>query len=626
MTGVRSVTGVGPRSLSRAIRRVAGRVRRRARDLWRGETRETFFDLFDARELNAHLVARGQPPFTPDPADAARDVRGAVRFVLALLVHRPRLRRRFPNPLGDGPDGACCRWLVSPAGMRDTGLSPAGAANVRAAFASWPGDRVARVFACRPDLRTEFPLGLAPAGRGEYLGWLVTHGAADYGLTPEEAVWFLAETDAQPDRGLARSYLLHPPWQAAVPDGLTAAGWPKLLEYVRATYAVRGRWLRRVRRPAVGAPADRASGVNVLAHFRYASGLQEAAFATVDALHRADARTSLRDVPVLFECDWRDRHPYLGLESFDVSVAVTAVNTDLREHLPAAGLHPAPGVYRIGYWYWELSDLPADVRSALTPVDEVWAPTRFIGDAFRKHLRVPVVPMLPGVRLPAFRPRPRAHFGLPDDRFLVLFAFDMNSQMRRKNPLALVDAFRRAFRTDDRAHLVLKTSRGHRHPAEFATLASACRDAGATLIDEVLPREDTVALFDACDCYASLHRSEGLGLGMAEAMLLGKPVVATAYGGNLDFMTPDTALLVDSREVPIPVDAPPYPQGFLWAEPSLETAAGRLRWAYEHRDDAASLGLRGKRHAEEVLSLDAAGRRMAERLAAIRATRSVGAA
>src|SRR5436305_7216483 len=123
--------------------------------------------------------------------------------------------------------------------------------------------------------------------------------------------------------------------------------------------------------------------------------------------------------------------------------------------------------------------------------------------------------------------------------------------MERKNPLGLFAAFAQAFRRDDKAVLVLKVSRGRRYPREFARLTAAARKIGAIVIDEILPRDEANGLLAACDCYVSLHRSEGLGLTLAEAMLLGKPVIATNYSGNLDFMTPATSRLVDYRLVPL---------------------------------------------------------------------------
>ncbi len=483
------------------------------------------------------------------------------------------------------------------------------------------GERVKRVFELRPDLREAYPFALTPhPDRRRFLEWLLIYGAKDYGIAPNEAVAWLFEQDAAADRGLATTYRLRPDWQDAVSHALTPAGWPTFLRFLRETHGLRGRWVGRARlAPTADATPP---GANVVGHFRYASGLQEAAFGIVKGLHRSGYLTSLRDLPVIFDCDWRDRERYLGLEDFDTTIFVAAVNTFPHEWYPRAGLRMKPGVRRIAVWYWELEELPPGWVGKLGWADEVWAPSRFIAECIRKSVSVPVVPMLPGVELPPFERRSRSHFGLPGERFTFLFSFDMASVMERKNPLGLIAAFRRAFRPTDTVQLVIKVSRGGKDPASLAKLRAAAGD-GVLVLDSVLTREDALALLDCADCYASLHRSEGLGLGMAESMLLGKPVIATGYSGNLDFMTPDAAHLVEYRRVPIVEDFDPYPRGCHWAEPSGEHAASLMRQVFDRPDAARELGSRARACAGRVLSIEAADRRMADRL---RASPSRGAA
>ena len=142
---------------------------------------------------------------------------------------------------------------------------------------------------------------------------------------------------------------------------------------------------------------------------------------------------------------------------------------------------------------------------------------------------------------------------------------------------------------------------------------AAARRAGVVVIDRTLPREEAYGLIQACDCYVSLHRSEGLGLTMAEAMLLGKPTIATAYSGNLDFMTPANSYLVRFDKTTIAEDIPPYPKGCVWAEPSVEHAAELMRRVYDEREEAAAIARRGQADLTSLLSPEASGRRMAAR-------------
>jgi glycosyltransferase involved in cell wall biosynthesis len=667
-----------PRSLLAAARRAVSRVRHRLLGR-RPAQPDPAFDIHDFAAVNAVLGRHGVPPLTAGPAQAEANPDGAVRFVLGLLASRPDLRGRFPTALSDGPGGAFCRWLTA-----DYGLSPATAANVRAAFESDPGERVRRVYEFRPDMRSAFPFGMTPQQSGEYLGWLLTHGAAEMGVTPEQALWFLFRADEAPDRGLVPTFLLNPAWQARVPHGLTAFGWGELLTYLRAECGLRGRWQEGLPVPRLYGPWDQLtllrhakperaaafplaaaragdaaavlawldrqadlprpdpdwraalakeilggvpnkSGVNLLGHFRYPSGLQQVVHATAKAFAAVGWRTSLRDLPTEYPSDLSDRTPYHGVELFDATVYCASLNTPLEMHLARSGLHLRPGVYRVAVWYWETEEVPDTVPEYPAPFNEVWAPTRFIADAFRKRVKVPVVPMLPGVEPPTFTPRPRDYFGLRDDRFVFLFTFDMASLMARKNPLAAVAAFRRAFRRDEPADLVVKVARGSESPADLAELTAACEANGVRLIDELMPRTDLLALMTACDCYVSLHRSEGLGLGMAETMLLGKPVIATAYSGNLDFMTPETGYLVEYERVSIPESVTQYPRGSHWAEPSVEHAAELMRRVYDRQDESRAVGERARAAVAELMSPEAFGRRMAARLAEVGVVRGAKA-
>jgi glycosyltransferase involved in cell wall biosynthesis len=532
------------------------------------------FDVFDIHAVNTELAAYSVEPFTEAESDPVRQqLWKIINGQLSLLKSLPTT-------------------LIQP---------------------------TLRVYEVREDLRAKYPLALTPHERREYLAWLLVHGRRELGLTTEGILAAMLTWDASPDRGLEHSYRVQADWQIAVPDALTPQGWPRFIEFIRATYRIGHRWLSRARCDFADHRLPRPdAGVNVVGHYRYASGLQEACVGVVRALEQHRVALSRRDLPVHHPADWRDVERYLDLEPFDTTIYVAAVNTFPREFYRRSGLCLRSGVRRIAYWYWEVDRLPDAWRSDLAWADEVWAPTVFLAEAFRKSVAVPVVPMLPGVMIPEFETKPRSYFDLPDDPRLVLFSFDMGSIMERKNPLGLIAAFEQAFRADDRVHLVIKVSRGAYAPADRARLVEACRRVGATLIDRVLPREDVLALFAAADCYASLHRAEGLGLGMAESMLLSKPVIATAYSGNLDFMDDSTAWLVPARTVPMP-PTDPYPPGCVWAEPDVAAAAAHLRTVLvDDREGAQAKAERARIAVGKTLSIDAAGRRMIERITELR--------
>lgn len=636
--------------------------------------------VYSARALNGALARLGANPLDPQPAEAERDEPGAARVAMHLLQTQPQLRQRFPRALSAGARGAYCAWLCG-AGREQMGLSEGAAQNFRGAFALRLADRVRRVYENRVELTESQPLALTPAGSRRFLRWLVRRGKPLHGLRDEEILWFLFECAEDPGSGLAAAYLLQPGWQKRCPHGLTAFGEGRLRRWVGRQYGVGPRWLRDAELPTPDPPLDQLRlyyqatlglrrlapsafreradtlrlvehvrrcrpgvarcwpggwarlrrdvaagmaeqpGVNVLGHFAMSSGLGEAARTIVEALHDQGVRTSCRNVAAGAPPADPHEQPRLGQELFDVSLLVVVADPITPVCYPRAQLARRPGVYRVGVWYWEMEAAPREWARLAGHVQEVWAPTTFIARALAPVMPVPVVPMMPAVRVGAPARVCRADFGLPDDRYLFLFAFDMGSCMERKNPLGLIAAFREAFRPGERAALAIKVSNSDLDPRNAALLREAADAAGVVLIDEMLSRECTYGLLGLCDAYVSLHRAEGFGMTMAEAMLLGKPTIGTAYSGNLDFMAADNSLLVEYRRVCVGRALPRFPvyrPDAVWAEPSVLDAARCMRWAFEHPGDARLLGQKAQRSVAARFDLGAAGRRMAERLGEIR--------
>jgi glycosyltransferase involved in cell wall biosynthesis len=286
-------------------------------------------------------------------------------------------------------------------------------------------------------------------------------------------------------------------------------------------------------------------------------------------------------------------------------VTLVCVNADQTPRvLGSLGPDIADGHYTVGYWHWELSRFPRAWSPAIDLVDEVWTASEFVALAVRDATRKPVrvVPLPVDVRLS--RPYTRAEFGLPEDRFIFLFTLDFHSYLARKNPEGLVAAFRAAFRADDdRVALVIKSTNGHDRPAEVGRLRDAIGgDARIELRDGYLGRDEVFGLESVADAYVSLHRSEGFGLGLAESMFLGKPVIATAYSGNLEFMDPGNSCLVGYRLVDVRDGEYPCPEGQVWADPDLEHAAEHMRRLADDPDHAAALGRRAAADVRERLS------------------------
>jgi glycosyltransferase involved in cell wall biosynthesis len=259
------------------------------------------------------------------------------------------------------------------------------------------------------------------------------------------------------------------------------------------------------------------------------------------------------------------------------------------------------GRYNIGLWYWEQEHFPMRWHSAFDYYDEIWAVSDFTREAIAAVSPIPVRKITYPFYLNENEAIPdRGRF--LDNAFVFLFTFDFYSKIERKNPGAVIAAFKRAFRKDDPAVLVIKSINAHAHREDRQLLGHQAEGANVIFLDAHISGAEMNALFASSNCYVSLHRSEGLGLGMAHAMYLAKPVIATNYSGNLEFMNSGNSLLVDYTIAELTKDSGPYERGTRWAEPNVEQAADLMRWVFEHRQDAEAFGARAAADVRRVLN------------------------
>jgi glycosyltransferase involved in cell wall biosynthesis len=259
----------------------------------------------------------------------------------------------------------------------------------------------------------------------------------------------------------------------------------------------------------------------------------------------------------------------------------------------------------IGSWFWELPSVPERFHAQIQRVDEIWTASRFVRDVFQKYTDRPVR-VVPCVVEPLLDPsRTRSDFGIPVDAVVCLFSFDANSTLARKNPRAVIEAFRRAVPRSARgasATLVMKSINLHRSPEAKHFLEHELASVGGMMIDDDLTPNEMGALVAMSDIYVSLHRSEGFGLGMAEAMFFGKPVVGTAYSGNMEFMSASNSCPIGYRLVeasPAELRFNPgaelvYEYGQLWAEADIDEASMRLRFLIANADARLRIGVRAR--------------------------------
>ncbi|QIK75956.1 glycosyltransferase family 4 protein [Nocardioides piscis] len=366
------------------------------------------------------------------------------------------------------------------------------------------------------------------------------------------------------------------------------------------------------------APPTLVPGVEVVGFLSADLGIGQAARMLVSGLEKAglpiSSRTYTRTSSRL-GVEWTDRPAPAGARHDTVVVCINAdmLPTFMRED---AGPGFADGRRVIGFWFWELDDFPASMHPAIEPLDEIWVTSSFTADVLRAATDKPVH-VLP---LPVHSPE-RSDVVVPElgdsDVFTYLFVFDYLSVFQRKNPLGLVAAYTEAFPAPGEARLVIKSINRAKRPDHAEHLAYAIRDRpDIVVIDRYLSRGELDALMWRADCYVSLHRSEGFGFTMAEEMAIGKPVIATGYSGNMEFMTPANSRPLRHRMVSVPPDAEPYPEGASWAEPRRGHAVTAMRRVLEDAELRARLGREAAATIAERHSVEALARAVLERLAA----------
>ncbi len=254
------------------------------------------------------------------------------------------------------------------------------------------------------------------------------------------------------------------------------------------------------------------------------------------------------------------------------------------------------GHYNIGYWIWELDRIPEHWINLSNRLDEVWTASDFSFQSLSRDLSVPVFKIPHSIVLSenSFdKVVSRRDLNLSNDIYVFLFIFDSGSYIERKNPLAVVKSFKKAFSPADKALLYIKTAHTDFNKQKFYELVNAVRGHNIIVSDSVLTDDQTYSLISLSDCYVSLHKSEGFGLTLAEAMALGKPVIATGYSGNMDFMNKGNSFPVDYRLVKISEDYGVYKKGNVWAEPDVNHAAELMRHVFENREEAKGVGEKG---------------------------------
>lgn len=534
---------------------------------------------------------------------------GARELYLSIELAR---RGRFGNPFVTGGDGSFWSWMNGPA----DGGRPRPPYLTRLQKHLWSS---------RPDLQENYP---DVEGRDfpTFCSWLLDTGRFEFGL--EDAFLDTVHRESRATLwtagGLKRRLVNR--WQR-FDHSETGKKLKRVIKRAlghKRSKAVR----RRLRpdRPVVTADAVAEArrhrlraprkldhlGVNLVGYLDAETGMGEAARSLARAFATTEIPVSLHSIDLNVLARRQDPTLQGAGSHFPYDVNLFVVNADQVGHVyQHLGAEVFGGRYNVGLWLWELEVFPDAFRGAFDVLHEIWTPSTFCVDAISQVSPIPVrrlpLPVEPLVE-EAFD---RTHFDLPPESFVVFFMFNYLSHFERKNPLAAIEAFKKAFPgDDDGALLLLKTAHSELAPETHQALLEAARGADVRIVDEYLSRDEIRSLTRLCDVYLSLHRSEGFGLTLAEAMYYGKPVVATAYSGVTDFLDQSNSFLVPYRLVELGDDEGPYPAGARWAAPSAGDAADHLRNLRNDPQLRESFGERARADVRAELSLEAVGRRL----------------
>ena len=284
--------------------------------------------------------------------------------------------------------------------------------------------------------------------------------------------------------------------------------------------------------------------------------------------------------------------------------------------------------YNIAYWLWELEDFTDRWLPGIQTVDEIWTPSEFISNSIRKKTDKPVITIPYAIEMKKESCLEREYFSLPEDKLLFLTMYDFISISERKNPEAVIDAYMKAFPVgdshveNDAVGIVIKVN--HAEEKKLEELKKRLKKyKNVYFITKNLTRFEVDSLLNMCDVLVSLHRSEGFGLPLAEAMALGKPVIATNWSASIEFMNEENACLVDYRLIKLKKTTGPYEKGNYWADADTSHAAYYMKKLWEDKEYRELIGKNAENHVKKHLTYTCSADRMKNRLKEIYEANSI---
>ena len=489
-----------------------------------------------------------------------------------------------------------------------------------------------RIYRERPDLQLAFP-DLAEDAAA-FAGWFVASLSREYGLSDEFTGTVRQCIDFEDHnvsisyrirRGVFSLYKSSPGLRSLVGRRISHATKQRIVSILlsRRPVLLGRRAVARTTHPVTrvfqGSENGGLTGLNVLGYLCAESGVGEAGRSTIRACRASGIDISAIDIRTNNVSRMEEMPDVVVQSRPQFPINLFHVNADqtpcVFDSIPG-DFHEKR--YNIGFWFWELEDLPDNALKAFSRLDEVWVASSFCQKAVSRQAMIPVSLIPLCVEIPDAEPGP-APIDLPEDSFIVYSCMDMLSVPERKNPIGVLKTFERFHRAaGEKVHLVLKLTNFEKCERKLReVIQEYCNRLPVTLVDEYLHRRDLNNLMRVSDCYLSLHRSEGFGLPIAEAMSMGIPVVATGWSANMDFMNQWNSFPVAYKMIEIKEDQGPYHKGKLWADIDLDDAVRCLLKVFRDPGEAAIRAERALKDISSKHSPEVIGNRIRERLQVI---------
>jgi glycosyltransferase involved in cell wall biosynthesis/2-polyprenyl-3-methyl-5-hydroxy-6-metoxy-1,4-benzoquinol methylase len=337
-------------------------------------------------------------------------------------------------------------------------------------------------------------------------------------------------------------------------------------------------------------------GVNISAYFNAESGFGETARCFVNTFQMLNIPIVLNNFS--FYCQQRQEDFMLNNFTAENPYPINLIilnPPEFQKFLSQYSINYLKNKYNIGVWKFSFSEIPDSWQDFFNYFDEIWVESDFIYDTVKTKSPIPVFKIPPFISVNLFETYKKNSFGIKENEFIFLDFFDFFDGMEIKNPEGLIKAFLMSFDKDEPVRLIIKTTGGDNNifKKDFKYLNSLSEKGNIDVIEGYLTPNDRLGLISICDCYCSLHKITGFPHVLIEAMNFKKPVIATAWSGNMDFMNISNSYPVEYSLTHLRQSFGNDREGQLCAEPDIEHAAKLMREVYENRETSIKKAYEG---------------------------------